>query len=33
MPWNIILIVAAIVIGLLYFNVRAARKRRESANK
>ena len=31
--WNVILIVAAIIIGLLYFNVRAARKRREGANK
>jgi hypothetical protein len=27
--WTIILIVAAIIIGILYFNVRSARKKRE----
>ncbi len=31
--WSIILIVAAIIVGLLYFNVRSSRKKRESGTK
>ncbi len=31
--WTIVLIVAAIVVGLLYFNVRSSRKKRESGVK
>jgi len=31
--WSIILIVAAIIIGLLYFNVRGGRKKRQGGSK
>jgi hypothetical protein len=31
--WTIVLIVAAIIVGLLYFNVRSARKKREGGAK